>query len=208
MRGQTVRTLQLLREKIPSLPEDIRATAQKVCDLESSIIERYHLIQHQNISAVRTRYHGDYHLGQVLYTGKDFVIIDFEGETARPLSERRLKRSPLRDVAGMIRSLHYAANSALLRQVSLAPRPEDELALLQDWAQYWYIWVSATFLAAYLDSIKVLNLLPEDSEQLRILLDAFLLEKAVYEIGYELNNRPGWLNIPLLGVLQLMETGS
>jgi maltose alpha-D-glucosyltransferase/alpha-amylase len=208
MRGQTVRTLQLLREKLPSLPEDIREAAKKVCDLEKPIIERYHLIQHQSIPAVRIRYHGDYHLGQVLYTGKDFVIIDFEGETARPLSERRLKRSPLRDVAGMIRSFHYAARSALLRQVSLAPRPEDDLALLQDWAQYWYIWVSVTFLTAYLNSIKVLNLLPEDSEQLRILLDAFLLEKAVYEIGYELNNRPGWLDIPLQGVLHLMETGS
>ena len=208
MRSQTVRTLQLLREKLPNLPEDIKETAQKVCDLEKPIIERYHLIQHQNISAVRIRYHGDYHLGQVLYTGKDFVIIDFEGETARPLSERRLKRSPLRDVAGMIRSFHYAAHNALLRQVSLAPRPEDELALLQNWAQYWYIWVSATFLTAYLNSIKEANLLPEDSEQLKILLDAFLLEKAIYEIGYELNNRPGWLKVPLQGVLQLMETDS
>lgn len=208
MRSQTVRTLQLLREKIQTLPEDMRETAQKVCDLESPIIERYHLIQHQNIAAVRTRYHGDYHLGQVLYTGKDFVIIDFEGETARPLSERRLKRSPLRDVAGMIRSFHYAAHSALLRQVSLAPRPEDELTLLQDWAQHWYTWVSVTFLTAYLNSIKKANLLPEDSGQLKILLNSFLLEKAVYEIGYELNNRPGWLKIPLQGVLQLMETGS
>jgi maltose alpha-D-glucosyltransferase/alpha-amylase len=208
MRGQTVRTLQLLREKLPGLPEDIRETAKKICDLEKPIIERYHLVQHQNIPAARIRYHGDYHLGQVLYTGKDFVIIDFEGETARPLSERRLKRSPLRDVAGMIRSFNYAANNALVRQVSLAPRPEDELALLQNWAQYWYIWVSATFLTAYLESIKVLNLLPEDSAKLRILLDAFLLERAIYEIGYELNNRPGWLKIPLQGVLQIMESNS
>ena len=208
MRGQTVRTLQLLREKMQTLPEDIRATAQRVCDLESPIIERYHLIQNQIIAAMRTRCHGDYHLGQVLYTGKDFVIIDFEGETARLLSERRLKCSPLRDVAGMIRSFHYAAHSALLRQVSLAPRPEDELALLQDWAQYWYIWVSASFLTAYLTSVKKANLLSEDSGQLKVLLDAFLLEKAIYEIGYELNNRPGWLKIPLQGVLQLMESNS
>ncbi|OGO30767.1 MAG: maltose alpha-D-glucosyltransferase [Chloroflexi bacterium RBG_16_56_11] len=208
MRIQTVRTLQVLREKLAGLPEDVGGTARKVCELEKPIIERYRLIQHQNIPAVRIRYHGDYHLGQILYTGKDFIIIDFEGETARPLSERRLKRSPLRDVAGMIRSFHYAAESALLRQVSLAPRPGDELSLLQNWAQYWYTWVSVTFLAAYLDSIRVLNLLPEDTGQLRILLDAFLLEKAVYEIGYELNNRPAWLKIPLQGVLQLMETGA
>jgi maltose alpha-D-glucosyltransferase/alpha-amylase len=206
MRGQTVRTLQLLRDKLQSLPEEVKETAIKVCKLENSIIERYHVIQHQNISAARTRYHGDYHLGQVLYTGKDFIIIDFEGEPARPLSERRLKRSPLRDVAGMIRSFHYAAYNALLRQVSLAPRPEDELAVLQNWAQYWYTWVSVTFLTTYLNSIKEANLLPEDRGQLKILLDAFLLEKAVYEIGYELNNRPDWLKVPLHGVLQLMET--
>ena len=146
--------------------------------------------------------------GRYSIQGKDFVIIDFEGEPARPLSERRLKRSPLRDVAGMIRSFNYATHNALLRQVSLAPRPGDELALLQNWAQYWYIWVSATFLNAYLDCIREANLLPKDSGQLKILLDAFLLEKAIYEIGYELNNRPAWLKVPLQGVLQLMETES
>jgi maltose alpha-D-glucosyltransferase/alpha-amylase len=206
MRGQAVRTLQLLREKLQGLPDEIRGTAGKVCALEGPIIERYHLIQLQTITAVRSRYHGDYHLGQVLYTGKDFIIIDFEGEPARPLSERRLKRSPLRDVAGMIRSFNYAAHNALLRQISLAPRTEDELALLRNWAQYWYTWVSVVFLEAYLNGMKKSNLLPEDPGQLKILLDAFMLEKAIYEIGYELNNRPGWLNVPLEGVLQLMKT--
>jgi len=202
MRGQAVRTLQLLREKLPGLPEDIKETARKVCNLEKAIIERYHLIERQSISAMRIRCHGDYHLGQVLYTGKDFIIIDFEGETARLLSERRLKRSPLKDVAGMIRSFHYTAHSTLQQ------RPESELALLQSWAQYWYSGVSATYLKAYLNNIKKASLLPEDSEQLRILLDAFLLERAVYEIGYELNNRPAWLKVPLQGILQLMENGS
>jgi maltose alpha-D-glucosyltransferase/alpha-amylase len=205
MRSQTVRTLQLLREKLPGLPEDIKETARNVSELENQIIQRYHQIEHQNIEAMRTRYHGDYHLGQVLYTGKDFTIIDFEGEPSRPLSERRLKRSPLLDVAGMIRSFNYASHSALLRQVSLTPRPEDELESLEAWAQYWYTWVSVTFLAAYLKSIKSANLLPPNPEHLKILLDAFLLEKAVYEIGYELNNRPNWINVPLRGVLQLME---
>jgi maltose alpha-D-glucosyltransferase/alpha-amylase len=205
LRGQTIRTLQLLREKLPGLPEDTRAAAQKVVSLEKNIIERYRLIQRQSIAAMRIRYHGDFHLGQVLYTGKDFVIIDFEGETDRPLSTRRLKRSCLRDAASMIRSLHYAAQSALLRQVSLAPRPEEEMALLQDWAQYWYILVAAAFLRAYLDNIKKTGLLPDHTGQLRILLDAFLLERSIYEIGYELNNRPEWLKIPLQGLLQLMD---
>ena len=143
--------------------------------------------------------------GSAIKLRKDFVIIDFEGEPARSLSERRLKRSLLLDIAGMIRSFHYAAHSALLRQVPLAPRPEDDLPLLQYWAQYWYTWVSVAFLTSYLDVIQSVHLLPEDLEQLKILLDAFILEKAIYEIGYQLNNRPDWVRMPLQDILQLME---
>ena len=176
--------------------------------MEKDIIGRYQSICKQKISAARIRCHGDYHLGQVLFTGKDFVIIDFEGEPARSLSDRRLKRSPLLDVAGMIRSFHYAAHSALLQQVPLAPRPEDDLPLLQHWAQYWYVWVSVAFLASYLDVVRSVGLLPENPEHLRILLDAYILEKAIYEIGYELNNRPDWVKVPLQGILQLMEAAT
>ncbi|MBN2187757.1 MAG: maltose alpha-D-glucosyltransferase [Dehalococcoidia bacterium] len=208
MRSFTIRTLQILREQLTNIPEELREDAQQVLDLEKEIIGRYQPIRKQKISAARIRCHGDYHLGQILFTGKDFVIIDFEGEPARSLSERRLKRSPLLDVAGMIRSLHYAAHSALLRQAPQAQRPEDDWPLLQHWAQYWYVWVSVAFLASYLDVISPVGLLPEDPEHLRILLDAYILEKAIYEIGYELNNRPDWVKVPLQGILQLMEAGS
>jgi maltose alpha-D-glucosyltransferase/alpha-amylase len=143
----------------------------------------------------------------VLYTGKDFVIIDFEGEPARALSERRLKRSPLRDIAGMIRSFHYAAHTAVLHQAPLVPHPEDDLPILAHWAQYWYIWVSVAFLRPYLSGVQRAGLLPEDPQQLKILLDAYLLEKAIYEVGYELNNRPDWVDVPLYGILQLIEAG-
>jgi maltose alpha-D-glucosyltransferase/alpha-amylase len=176
-------------------------------EMEKEIIERYNLIRKQKIAAVRIRCHGDYHLGQVLYTGNDFVIIDFEGEPARSLSERRLKRSPLRDVAGMLRSFHYAAHSAVLKQMPLLPKPEDDQPLLQHWAQYWYTWVSVEFLNTYLDVIAQTGLLPDKPDQLKILLDAFLLDKALYEVGYELNNRPDWVGVPLQGILQLKETG-
>ena len=205
MRGFAIRTLQLLHQRLSDLPDKIKEDAQQVLDLEETIIRRFHSIREQKISAARIRCHGDYHLGQVLYTGKDFVIIDFEGEPARALSERRLKRSPLRDVAGMIRSFHYAAYSALLRQAPLAPHPEDDLPVLAHWAQYWYIWVSVTFLKSYLSGVRQARLLPEDPEQSRILLHAYFLEKALYEIGYELNNRPDWLEVPLQGILQLIE---
>ncbi|MDH5364938.1 MAG: putative maltokinase, partial [Dehalococcoidia bacterium] len=205
MRGLTIQKLQLLRDQLNNLPNELREDAEQVLDLEKTIIERYQLVRKQKISAARIRCHGDYHLGQVLYTGKDFVIIDFEGEPARPLSERRLKRSPVQDVAGMLRSFHYAAHSAVRRQLTLTPRPEDDLPILQHWVQYWYVWVSVAFLTSYLEVVKQAHLLPEELQQLRILLDAYLLEKAVYEVGYELNNRPDWVKVPLQGILQLME---
>jgi maltose alpha-D-glucosyltransferase/alpha-amylase len=194
-RGYTIRTMQLLRERLSLLPEDTQKDARAVLDAEKTIIARYDLVRRDTIQTSRIRCHGDYHLGQVLFTGKDFVIIDFEGEPARSLSERRLKRSPLRDVAGMIRSFHYAAQTALTKQVS---------DTASQWAQHWYTWVAAGFLNAYLDTIKPEGLLPEDHDQLRILLDAFLFDKAVYEVGYELNNRPDWVKVPLQGILQML----
>jgi maltose alpha-D-glucosyltransferase/alpha-amylase len=206
MRTFATQMLQLLRERLKELPEELRENAQQVLDSEESILKRFYLIRNKKISAARIRCHGDYHLGQVLYTGKDFAIIDFEGEPARSLSERRIKRSPLRDVAGMIRSFHYAAHSAILQQASLALKPED-MPALEHWAQFWYVWVSASFLMSYFSGVEQAQLLPDDPEQLGILLDAYLLEKAIYEIGYELNNRPDWLKVPLQGILQLMEAG-
>jgi maltose alpha-D-glucosyltransferase/alpha-amylase len=208
MRGLTIRTLQLLQQQSDSLPGERRDEAQTVIDLKDSILERFQAIRKGKITAQRIRCHGDYHLGQVLFTGKDFVIIDFEGEPARPLSERRLKRSPLRDVAGMIRSFHYAAHSAVLHRAPLLPRPEDDMPVLDQWARFWYTWAASAFLNSYLDAIAPAKLLPQDPEQLQVLLDAYLLEKAIYEIGYELNNRPAWLRVPLQGIIQLMQQSS
>jgi maltose alpha-D-glucosyltransferase/alpha-amylase len=205
MRSLTIRTMQLLRENLSDIPAELQENVGQVLDLETEIIERFQPLRQQKIAAARIRCHGDYHLGQVLFTGKDFIIIDFEGEPARSLSERRLKRSPLLDVAGMIRSFHYATHSALIHHEPLAARPED-LPLLQQWAQYWYVWVSTVFLNSYVDVVRPVGLLPEDPKHLRILLDAYIMEKAIYEIGYELNNRPDWLKVPLQGILQLMAT--
>jgi maltose alpha-D-glucosyltransferase/alpha-amylase len=150
------------------------------------------------------RIHGDYHLGQVLYTGKDFIIIDFEGEPARPASERRLKRSALRDVAGMLRSFDYAANTALRSHDVATVRPEDRETLLP-WADIWGRWSSAIFLGGYLAQVEGEPFLPT-GDDLAILLRAYLLDKAVYEIHYEMNNRPDWLPVPLKGVLDILES--
>ena len=156
---------------------------------------------------MRLRCHGDYHLGQVLWTGKDFIIMDFEGEPARPINERRIKRSPLRDVAGMLRSFHYAAYSGLFdfrerRGLVL----EEELEAIDFWARFWHFWVSVIFLKAYMEVAINGKFLPESPEELRTLIDTYLLEKAIYEMGYELNNRPEWIKIPLRGILQLLES--
>ena len=152
-----------------------------------------------------TRIHGDYHLGQVLFTGSDFVIIDFEGEPARPLEERRKKRSPLQDVAGMLRSFHYAAYAPLLQQENGERPSREELRAWVKCAQYWQKWVSAAFLKAYLEVSENSIVIPQEREELALLLDLYLLDKAIYELGYELNNRPTWVRIPLDGISQLLQ---
>jgi maltose alpha-D-glucosyltransferase/alpha-amylase len=197
-------TFSALRQRLPGLPTAIREEARKVLELEGEVRKRFRLLRDRKIAAIHLRCHGDYRLGQVLHTGKDFIIIDFEGESARPLGVRRLKCSPLRDVAGMLRSFHYAAYAALLGQVPGA-RPED-FPTLEPWARLWYRAVSAAFLKGYLPAVASASLLPRAPAELGILLDAYLLEKAIYEIGYELNNRPEWTQIPLKGLLELFET--
>src|SRR5438093_7598357 len=157
----------------------------------------------RKITAMRVRCHGDYHLGQLLYTGKDFFIIDFEGEPARPLSERRLKRTALKDVAGMLRSFHYAAYAALF-DVQTKGTLSTDGGSAEPWADFWYYWVSVVFLKAYVEAASRGGFLPAAREELQVLLDAFLLDKAVYELGYEINNRPTWVKIPLRGILSLV----
>jgi maltose alpha-D-glucosyltransferase/alpha-amylase len=201
MQSLTKRSLTLLKRNAKNLQEDLREEAAKILDLEKSILDRFKSLLDKKLSAMKMRVHGDYHLGQVLFTGNDFIIIDFEGEPARAISERRLKRSPLSDVAGMIRSFQYAAYSVVLKQVV---RPE-EIYLLETWADLWYQYVSGVFLNSYLQVVGDAPLLPKEKNELEVLLEAFLLEKAVYELGYELNNRPDWVIIPIRGIKHLME---
>ena len=204
MRNLTGRVFQGLSTHTAMLPEAVRAETQQVLALQDDLLQRFRRLIEIRIDGTRIRCHGDYHLGQVLYTGKDFVITDFEGEPLHPLSERRLKRSPLRDVAGMIRSFHYAAHAPLIRgEPGIVLRAIDR-TMLDRWAQAWYSWVSAAFLAGYFNAAQP-RLIPPTTAELEVLLDAYLLEKAVYEMGYELNNRPDWLSIPLHGLLDLLE---
>ncbi|OFW13257.1 MAG: maltose alpha-D-glucosyltransferase [Acidobacteria bacterium RIFCSPLOWO2_12_FULL_67_14] len=152
----------------------------------------------------RIRCHGDYHLGQVLVTEGDVMIIDFEGEPARPLAERRNKCSPLRDVAGMLRSFGYAALTALGAATLTRPADVERLA---PWADLWERWVSGRFLRAYVAAARDSRILPPRVDDLERLLMVFLVDKACYELGYELNNRPDWVHVPLAGLLRLSSTG-
>jgi len=200
MRTLADQSLALLAKRIKGLPEELRADADKVLNLENAIFDRLRQMVDAKIGGMRIRCHGDYHLGQVLFTGKDFVIIDFEGEPSRPISERRIKRSPLRDVAGMLRSFNYAAVSKFKNETS---RPEN-LAQLKLWAGYWNFWVSVGYLQGYLDMTRNSAFLPKSSVELKTMLNIYLLEKAVYELGYELNSRPDWVSVPIEGILGLL----
>jgi len=204
MRNLTERNLGLLKKRLDVVPEDEREGARALAGKRSEILERFRVILGRPITALRTRVHGDYHLGQVLRSGADFVIIDFEGEPAVPLGTRRLKRCPLRDAAGMVRSFHYAAHHGLRSLVERGTVRAEEREVFEPWVENWYVWASASFLRGYLEASEGAAFLPEDDEELEGLLTVYLLEKAIYELGYELNNRPDWVHLPLAGISQLL----
>lgn len=152
-------------------------------------------------AGAKLRVHGDFHLGQVLFTGDDFVLIDFEGEPARSLAERRARRSPLVDVAGMLRSIDYAGWAALRER---AERAEKDRTAVAPWIEAWCRIASAAFLGGWLGMADGAGILPSTKEARDVLLEFFLLEKCIYEIGYELDHRPEWLDIPVAGMLALL----
>lgn len=193
-----------LKEQLPSLPETIQSDARIVLAHQDHYLQRFRQILDQKITALRTRYHGDYHLGQVLYTGKDFVVIDFEGEANRAVNERRMKRSPLRDIAGMLQSFHYAASYGMTCEVESGIIHPDQCERMQQWAIFWEYWVSAAFLHSYLTSAHQGHFLPTTQQELKFLLDHYLLERAITDLGYELTHRPEHATIPLQRIVQFI----
>jgi trehalose synthase-fused probable maltokinase len=196
--AQARSVFELLRLKLSSLDEPTAGLAFQVLALEPQIFDRLAKLNDAPANGpVRIRIHGDYHLGQVLFTGDDFMIIDFEGEPARPLAERRAKALAMRDVAGMLRSFDYAAYAA----------PETH-GKNQTWAAFWLIQVTAAYLEAYFEMATGYPYISADPATNKFLLDVFLLQKALYEVAYELNNRPDWVYIPLRGILSLFSRSS
>ncbi len=198
--GLSLRATELLRTQMSRLPAETRELGKQVLDQEARIAAILKTFLTRRLTTSRIRVHGDYHLGQVLYTGHDFVIIDFEGEPTRSLYERRLKRLALRDVAGMLRSFSYASQAALHSQ----PAPADGAADVAGWARFWTDSVSAAFLGGYLATAGKAAWVPQSADDLELQLTTMLLEKALYELRYELNLRPDWVGIPLRGILDLV----
>ncbi|HZB14836.1 MAG TPA: alpha-amylase, partial [Chryseolinea sp.] len=188
-----------------NLTAEVRRETEEVLALKDDILKLFRNIYKKKIDVIKIRIHGNFHLGQVLFTGKDFVITDFEGEPTRSYSERRLKRSPLRDVASMIRSFHYAAYGGLFLDNQI--RKED-IANLVPYAEQWYHYMSGFFMKAYLETVKGSGFIPRSKEDMQILMTTFLLEKGIYELNHELNNRPDWIVIPLRGIKELVQNST
>ena len=210
--AQLKSTLEALKLKLATLDDAASDAAGLLLSRRPDLIRRARSIAALAASGQRIRIHGDYHLGQTLRTaakspegGADFVLIDFEGEPARPIEERRQKQSPLKDVAGMLRSFSYAAHTALdhFAGDEAGERDQADAETLSAWARWWQNAASAEFLRTYREAAAENPALLPAPEPAQALLEAYLLEKALYEVLYELNHRPAWLRIPMNGILAL-----
>jgi maltose alpha-D-glucosyltransferase/alpha-amylase len=200
-----------LRRQRPELPAATQDLVQRCLALEGELSHRFRRVLSPDLTGQRIRIHGNYQLNKLLYTGNNFVLIDFEGGPTRSLSERKIKRSPLRDVATMIRSFHDAAFSPLFGAES-APgilpghvRDEDREGL-RHWARFWYSWVVCRFVQAYYAGMANSPLLPSHPRICQELLELFVLDQAVTEAGYDLMHRPAWVPVPLTGLLEMLES--
>ncbi|HTU22933.1 MAG TPA: putative maltokinase [Gemmataceae bacterium] len=202
IRAQADSALAALRDNLDLLPPDVRSSALQLVETGPALLHGSDPEALLHLDAAKIRCHGDYHLGQVLRVENDYVILDFEGEPVRSVPERRAKQSPLKDVAGMLRSYHYAAYAGLF--AFTRQRPED-FGRFVPWAELWFRWVSAAFFHAYCAAAHGESFLPVEAVSLAALLDAFRLDKVFYELNYELNNRPDWVRIPLRGILTLLQ---
>ena len=193
----------LLSRQLGDLPDEVKPLASEVFACRDQLDATLRALDSIEVHASRIRCHGDYHLGQVLYAGGDFTILDFEGEPAQPLEMRRQKGSALYDVCGMLRSFHYAATVA--RQSDRWRR--DDGSWLAGWSEAWYRSASAAFVAAYVQRAREAGasavFLPESRDELPALLRLHLIDKCSYELSYELNNRPAWVSVPMAGLVSL-----
>ncbi len=205
MRSLAVQNLRQLRRQLNTLPPDLMPVAQRVAGLEPAILGLYRPLVEQPFEAARIRVHGDLHLGQILWTGRDFVFADFEGDVSLPISERRLKRSPLSDVARLVRSFHHAAYAGFHHQVDLGVITREHLPDFEPWVRHWNRAVSRAYLRAYCETLRPSGILPVEEDQLRVLLVAYLLHQVVQELGDELRRHSDNVRAPLQAILHLTD---
>jgi maltose alpha-D-glucosyltransferase/alpha-amylase len=201
LRAQTRQAFVLLRRALPRLPEPIQEWASHLESREEALLQAVRVVTERKIAAQRLRCHGNFGLREVLYDGKDFTIIDLEGQPRRPFSARRRKYSPVRDVASMIRSLEEVAHFALNDE---RVRGEDRTAL-EPWASFWSRWVAAAFLRAYREVATAGGFLPDSHDELAVLLDFYLIKRAVNDLRHGLEQHSAAVAVPLQGLLQLLE---
>jgi maltose alpha-D-glucosyltransferase/alpha-amylase len=207
MRNTLRAATNLLSQKKSTLTGDAAEMAQWLLANQALAIDVFRQLSNLPVHLPRIRIHGDYHLGQVLWTGKDFIIIDFEGEPARSVGERRLKRSPMRDIAGMVRSFDYAAWTTLHKNWALLAPDSNRLARGHLGVRLWTGWLSREFVGAYITRLSALrsDLVWPNKDETELVLRCWVLEKALYEIAYELNSRPDWVQIPLQAVVAILK---
>jgi len=192
---------QLLTDHYMDLDPRAQKLAWTFMESKDLIIDFVDQILTRPLESYRTRVHGDYHLGQVLVCQDDLKIIDFEGEPESSITHRKIKHSPLKDVAGMIRSYHYAVSAKLFHAGETAGKAEQELERA---AERWYRLIRDTYLSEYLGYFGPGHLLFKNNNEINYLLQFHLLEKSVYELGYEINYRPSWVRIPLKGIVEVI----
>ena len=198
--AQAEKTYGVMKNGLGNLSGEIKENTENLLAHWSVLTDRIKALVPENVKAMKTRFHGDYHLGQVVVADKDFYILDFEGEPLRPLMERQIKHTVLKDVAGMVRSFDYAAFGAVLMFVV----PEHR-AIITPLVSDWQERATSAFLKGYFDNMQGCPSLPDNKQTTQDILDLFVLEKALYEVIYEVANRPDWVAIPLNGMLRLID---
>jgi maltose alpha-D-glucosyltransferase / alpha-amylase len=203
--GHVGRTFDALRNRLLRMSGPAQDEIRSLVDQEQLVRNRLQALRDERITSTRIRHHGDFHLSHTQFTGNDVVFTDFDGAPDRPLSERRIKRSALRDVACMIRSFHYVSYAVLFGQVPGIVAAPEAKSQLEMWAEAWRTWTSAIFLKGYLNAAGAAEFLPQTQRERRILVRSYLIEKCLLEINHELDYRPDWLRIPVRGILDQLK---
>ncbi|TRO66585.1 maltose alpha-D-glucosyltransferase [Christiangramia sabulilitoris] len=195
-------SLEKLKKIIEQLPESTAMEAREVIDLKKEILDCFRKIYDHKISVMKIRTHGDFDLKQILWTGREYIMNSFEGDSSKSFSERRIRRSAMRDLAAMISSLHYVSYSNIISSEFDQRRKEGDL---EAWAETWHYYTSRLYIKGYLDKAANKDFVPKDQADFKILLQTFLLEKALNELDYEIENRPEWILIPLRAIKAILK---